>query len=60
VPASPLFDFKKMHLRTGYLPIEEVLRFLIVDLGHRPPCGATWDQILEASKREFFEELSSN
>lgn len=46
-------------LPTGYLPVEEVLRFLIVDLGHRAPCGDDWDKVLEESKKEFFEELSS-
>lgn len=52
-------DFKKMHVPTGYLPLEEVFRFVIDDLGHRPPCGSDWPAVLEASKKQFHEELSS-
>jgi hypothetical protein len=52
-------DFKKMHVPTGYLPLEEVFRFVIDDLGHRPPCGDSWPEVLEASKKQFHEELSS-
>lgn len=52
-------DFKKMHVPTGYLPLEEVFRFVIDDLGHRPPCGDEWHRVLEASKKQFHEELSS-
>lgn len=59
VPGSRLFDFKKMHLPTSYLTVEEFFRFLIVDLGHRPPCGSKWDSVLEESKKNFHEELSS-
>lgn len=52
-------DFKKMHVPTAYILIEDVLRFVIDDLGHQPPCGARWHDVLEDSRRRFFEELSS-
>lgn len=59
IPGSQLFDFKKMHLPTSYVLLEEVLRFFIVELGHRPPCGDNWDAVLEESKKKFHEQLSS-
>ena len=56
---SGVIDFKKMHVPTGYLLLEEVFRFIIDDLAHRPPCGEKWPEVLEESKHQFFEELSS-
>lgn len=56
---SNVVDFKKMHVPTGYLPLEEVFRFIIDDLAHRPPCGTKWPEVLEESKKQFLEELSS-
>jgi hypothetical protein len=39
--------------------IEEVIRFLIVDLGISPPCGAdAWARLLEESERRFFEDFT--
>ncbi len=53
-------DLDKAHLPTGWVLIEEVIRFLIVDLGIEPPCGAeAWPEILDRSERRFFEEFTS-
>lgn len=49
-------DLNRLHLPTGRVTIEEVIRFLIVDLGHRPPCGKRWPQVLVESERQFFEQ----
>lgn len=51
-------DLNKIHLPTGWVTIEEVIRFLIVDLGVKPPCGDEWCGKLEASERKFFEEFT--
>jgi len=40
------------HLPTGYVPIEEILRFCIVDLGVRPLSDG-WDEILTESYNQF-------
>ena len=40
------------HLPTGYVTIEEVLRFLIVELGV-PPLNGDWDATLDASYDAF-------
>lgn len=39
-----------LHLPTGWVPVEEVLRFCIVDLGVRP-LSPDWDEILRESER---------
>ncbi len=49
----PLNDW---HLPTGYVPIEEVLRFCIVDLGVEP-LAADWDRTLRDSYDRFKTEL---
>lgn len=46
------------HLPTGYVTIEEVIRFLIVDLGVTP-LAEDWDKVLEASYRAFKEEYTN-
>jgi hypothetical protein len=51
-------DLNKAHLPTGWVTIEEVIRFLIVDLGVEPPCGEGWPGVLHASERRFFEEFT--
>jgi hypothetical protein len=48
----PLND---LHLPTGYVTIEEVLRFCIVDLGVEP-LSKDWDAILTASYEKFKAE----
>ncbi len=51
-------DLNKAHLPTGWVTIEEVIRFLIVDLGMTPPCGDDWPDVLEESERMFFEDFT--
>jgi hypothetical protein len=46
------------HMPTGWVTMEEVIRFLIVDLGHAPPCGSAWPDVLEESERAFYEEFT--
>ena len=45
------------HLPTGWVTIEEVLRFCIVDLGVRP-LSPNWDSILRESYERFKTEFS--
>ena len=52
-------DLNKAHLPTGWVTIEEVLRFLINDLGVKPPCGASWATVLAESEAKFYEEFTS-
>ena len=52
-PPVPLDD---LHLPTGYVTFEEVLRFCIVDLGV-PPLHDEWDAILVDSYRKFRAEF---
>jgi hypothetical protein len=46
------------HLPTGWVTMEEIIRFLIVDLDHRPPCGQDWPGILQKSEEDFFERFT--
>jgi hypothetical protein len=39
---------------TGWVTIEEVLRFLITDLDVIPPCDNAWAGKLGASEKEFY------
>ena len=52
-------DMNKAHLPTGWVTIEEVIRFLIVDLEVRPPCGEDWADRLHVSEDRFFQEFTS-
>jgi hypothetical protein len=52
-------DLNKAHVPTGWVTIEEVIRFLLVDLGVRPPCGSTWPEVLAHSERKFYEDFTS-
>lgn len=52
-------DLKKAHLPTGWVTIEEVLRFLINELGVTPPCGDRWNDELLDGERRFYEEFTS-
>jgi hypothetical protein len=52
------FSLNKGHLPTGWVTMEEIIRFLIVDLEIAPPCGATWPDALEKSERKFYEEFT--
>jgi hypothetical protein len=49
----PLNDW---HTPTGWIPLEEVIRFCIVDLGVRAKSG--WEQVLEESYQKFDTEFS--
>jgi hypothetical protein len=45
------------HLPTGWLAVEEVLRFCIVDLGVEP-LAEDWDQVLADSHQRFQPDLT--
>jgi hypothetical protein len=51
-------NLNKAHIPTGWVTFEEVIRFLIHDLGLAPPCGDDWPNELANSEREFFENFS--
>jgi hypothetical protein len=51
-------DLNKLHIPTGWVTIEEVIRFLITELGHRPPCGNGWPAVLAESEEAFFEKFT--
>ena len=53
-----VLDFDKLHVPTGWATIEEVIRFIIVDLGARPPCGAKWPGVIAESERAFYEDFT--
>lgn len=57
--SSAGIDLKKTHLPTGWVTIEEVLRFLINELGVTPPCGDRWNDELRDGERRFYEEFTS-
>ena len=42
-----------------WVTLEEVLRFLIYDLGMKPPCGKRWPTVIENSERMFREQYST-
>jgi hypothetical protein len=52
-------DFDKVHAPTGWVTLEEVIRFLIHDLGHAAPCGDSWPKVLARSEKLFHGELTS-
>lgn len=52
VPGAGETWLNDLHLPTGWVPIEEILRFCIVDLGVRPLSNA-WHAELEASVARF-------
>jgi hypothetical protein len=47
-----------LHLPTGYVPFEEIIRFLINDL-RVPPLTRRWDNILRDSYNQFRRELGA-
>ncbi len=57
--AGPL-DLNHLHVPSGRVMIEDVIRFLIVDLEHKPPCGEDWPDVLEKSARDYFEKFASH
>jgi hypothetical protein len=52
-------ELNKLHVTTGWVLIEEVFRFLIVDLGMKPPCGDRWPEVLQQGELRFFDEFTS-
>jgi len=48
-------DLNKLHVPTGWVLIEEVIRFAIADLGVVPLCGDEWPEILVEGERKFRE-----
>jgi hypothetical protein len=47
-------DLKKCHLPSGYIVLEDLIRFLICDMGVKPPCGKTkWHKKLLDSEDKF-------
>lgn len=53
------FDLNKLHTPTGWVLVEHVIRFLINDLGMKPPCGAAWVDLVEEGERLFLEEFTN-
>jgi len=50
------FHFNKQHMPTGYVPVEEVLRFCIVDLGVTP-LKDDWNEHLDSSYETFLRRF---
>jgi hypothetical protein len=59
VSHGEVLDMNKLHLPTGWVVLEEVIRFLIHDLGVRPPCGNDWHKAIEDSEKAFRESFST-
>ena len=57
--AGKHLDLDRAHTPTGWVTIEEVIRFLITELGVRPPCGDSWPEKLAVSEEVLFEEFTS-
>ncbi len=51
-------DLNKAHLPTGWVTVEEVIRFLVVDLGLNPPCGDAWPEVITDSETRFYEDFT--
>ena len=51
-------DLNRVHLPTGWVLLEQLFRFMIHDLGMRPPCGERWQEELHRSEKLFFEEFT--
>lgn len=53
-------DLKKSHVPSGYVILEDVVRFLICDLGVKPPCGkVTWHRRLLDSEERFHRDFNT-
>jgi hypothetical protein len=50
-------ELNDLHLPTGYVPFEEILRFCIVDLGVKP-LTPEWDDVLRESYAKFRTEFT--
>lgn len=47
-----------VHIPTGWVTIEEFIRFFIVDLEAKSLCK-DWDEVLQNSEKRFYEEFTS-
>ena len=52
-------NLNKLHVPTGRVPFEEILRFLIADLGASPPCGDKWPATLADSEKAFYTRFAA-
>jgi len=52
-------DLHHAHVPTGWVTIEEVIRFLIHELEAVPPCGDRWDKVLTTGDDRFYQEFTS-
>lgn len=57
-PAGKM-DFDKLHLSTGWVTIEEVIRFLIAEVGVKPKAN-NWDEELIKSEELFRKWTARN
>ena len=57
-PGAGRLSLGKMHLPTGRVTIEELIRYCITELGTVPPCGDSWPEILTESERAFHEAFA--
>lgn len=49
------FNLTRLHMPTGWVLMEEVFRFLVVELAVKPPCEDRWPEVLRASEQAFFQ-----
>lgn len=53
-------DLDKVHTPCGFVLDEDIIRFLISDLGGKPPCGKTrWHKQLIESEKMFVSEFNA-
>jgi hypothetical protein len=52
---SPVADLDKIHIPTGWVMIEDLIRFLIYELRVEPRSEFRWDQELVKSEEKFRE-----
>jgi hypothetical protein len=55
--SAQVLDLNRLHTPTGWVTIEELLRFLIIELGVEP-MSAEWPRIVANSEDLFFHEFS--
>jgi hypothetical protein len=53
-----VLDLNRSHTPTGFVTIEELIRFTIVELGTKP-VGKNWPEILGESERRFYEDFTT-
>jgi hypothetical protein len=53
-----LLDMNRAHAPSGWVTIEELLRFIVVDLGVIPRTR-DWPQVLADSEKKFYEDFTS-